>query len=249
MNTKQAGGSGPHQLQIALKSLKSVDWEGKRILDIGCSNGYITNEILKFTSAKEIIGIDIESDRILKAKQLKRKLKENRLNSFKADSSDLSMLDSDSFDGVFSNMTFQQIPPEKINLALEEIKRLLKTDGLAIINFNQRKSDVTFEIQKLLKEKNATRFKKLNLKLFKDYATKADFSKVKCVARPDTYYHKSLDNLLGNSKDATWRFQNAKLNEKQIEEIWNKVRNIFEKKKSSLGYKETWNMVFAQLVK
>jgi ubiquinone/menaquinone biosynthesis C-methylase UbiE len=249
MNTKQAGGSGPHQLQIALKSLKNVDWEDKRILDIGCSNGYITNEILKFTSAKEIIGIDIESDRILKAKQLKRKFKENRLKFFKADSSNLSMFDSNSFDGIFSNMTFQQIPPEKINLALGEVKRLLKSGGLAIINFNQRKSDVTFEIQKLLKEKNATRFKKLNLKLFKDYATKAGFSRMKCITRLDTYYHKSLDNLLGNSKDTTWRFQNVKLNERQIEEIWNKVRNIFEKRKLNLGYEETWNMVFAQLVK
>ena len=159
------------------------------------------------------------------------------------------MFDSNSFDGIFSNMTFQQISPEKLNLALKEVKRLLKTGGLAIINFNQRKSDVTFEIQKLLKEKNATRFKKLNLKLFKDYAMKAGFSKVKCIARPDTYYHKFLDNLLGNSKDATWRFQNAKLNEKQIEEIWNKVKNIFGKRKTNLGYKETWNMVFAQLVK
>lgn len=249
MNTKQAGGSGPHQLQIALKSLKSVNWKDKRILDIGCSNGYITNEILKFTSAKEIIGIDIESDRILKAKQLKRKLKENRLKFFKADSSNLSKFDNNSFDGVVSNMTFQQIPPEKLPLALKEVKRLLKSSGLAIINFNQRKSDITFEIQKLLKEKKATRFKKLNLKLFKDYATKAGFSKVKCIARPDTYYHKYLDNLLGNSKDATWRFQNAKLNEKQIEEIWNKVRDIFEKRKSNLGYEETWNMVFARLVK
>ena len=35
MNTKQAGGSGPHQLQIALKSLKNVGWKDKRILDIG----------------------------------------------------------------------------------------------------------------------------------------------------------------------------------------------------------------------
>ena len=87
------------------------------------------------------------------------------------------------------------------------------------------------------------------MKLFKDYAIKTGFSKVKCVARSDVYYHKSLDNLLGNSKDANWRFQNTKLNEKQIEEIWKKVKDIFRKRKTALGYKESWNMVFAQLAK
>ena len=249
MNTKQAGGSGPHQLQIALKSLKNVDWKDKRILDIGCSNGYITSEILKLTQAIEIIGIDIESDRISKATELKHKIGESRLKFFKADSTNLSRFDDNSFDGIFSNMTFQQISPEKLPVAFKEVKRLLKPSGLAIINFNQRKSDATFEINKLLQEKSATRFKKLNLELFKDYATKAGFSKVKCIARPDTYYHKSLENLLGNSKDANWRFQNAKLTEMQIEEIWKKVRDIFRKRKTPLGYKELWNMVFVQLVK
>ncbi len=249
MNTKQAGGGGPHNLQIALKSLKNADWRSRIILDIGCSNGYITSKILKFTQAKEIIGIDIESDRIVKANQLKRELKENRLKFFKADSTDLSKFDSNSFDGVFSNMTFQQISPEKLPAALKEVKRLLKPNGLAIINFNQRKSDVTFEIQKLLQERNVTKFKKLNSKLFREHAIKAGFSKVKCIARPDIYYHKSLDGLLGNSKDASWIFQNAKLNDKQIEEIWQKIRDIFKKRKTSLGYKESWNMVFVQLAK
>lgn len=100
-----------------------------------------------------------------------------------------------------------------------------------------------------MRERNITKFKKLNLSIFKEKAIKARFSKVKGVARPDVYYHKSIDGLLGNSKDASWRFQNAKLNEKQIKEIWNKVRDIFKKRKSNLGYKETWNMVFAQLTK
>jgi len=249
LEIKKAGGDGSHQLQIALKSLKNVDWKDKIILDIGCSTGYITSEIMKFTQAKEIIGIDIESDRILKANQLKRKLKEKRLKFFKADSTDLSEFNSNSFDGVFSNMTFQQIPPEKLPVALTEVKRLLKPNGLAIINFNQRKSDVTLEIQKLLQEGNITKFKKLTLKLFREYAIKTGFSKVKCITRPDIYYHKSLDGLLGNSKDASWRFQNAKLNDKQIKEIWQKIRGIFNDRKTNLGYKESWNMIFAQLTK
>jgi len=249
MDTKQAGGGGPHLLQIALKSLKNIDWKDKKVLDIGCSNGFITSEILKFTQAEEITGIEIDSDRVLKANQLKHKLQEKKLNFIKADATNLSQLDDNSFDGIFSNMVFQQIPPEKLPAALKEVKRLLKPNGLAIINFNQRKSDVTLEIQKLLRERNITKFKKLNSKLFREHAIKAGFSKVKCTANPDIFYHKFLDGLLGNSKDASWRFQNAKLNDKQIEEIRQKIRDIFKKRKTILGYKESWNMVFAQLTK
>lgn len=249
INAKQAGGGGRHQLQIALKSLKNINWKGKRILDIGCGKGNVTNEILKFTQAREIIGIDIDPDRILKANQLKYKLQENKLNFIKADITELSQFDDNSFDGVFSNMTFQQIPVKKFFLALKEIKRLLKPSASAIINFNQEKSEVTLEIQKIvLKKENISKAKNINLEIFKKHALNAEFSKVECITQFDTYYHKSIDDLLGDSKKI-FSTTNIQLNDNQIKEVWQKIQDIFKKRKTSLGYKESWNIVFAQLTK
>ena len=66
--------AGKHQLQIAARSVKGINWSGKKVLDIGCSNGSLTCEILKLTNAKEIVGIDLDKDRIAKAKKLKNKV-------------------------------------------------------------------------------------------------------------------------------------------------------------------------------
>ena len=37
--------AGKHQLQIALKSIKGINWSNKKVLDIGCSNGSLTYEV------------------------------------------------------------------------------------------------------------------------------------------------------------------------------------------------------------
>ena len=66
--------AGKHQLQIALKSIKGINWSNKKVLDIGCSNGSLTYEVFKKTNAKEIIGIDLDKKRIKKAKEIKNKL-------------------------------------------------------------------------------------------------------------------------------------------------------------------------------
>lgn len=58
-----------HQTQIALESIKDVDWKSKTILDIGCNNGKLSLEIMQVTGASKLIGVDFDADRINKAKE------------------------------------------------------------------------------------------------------------------------------------------------------------------------------------
>ena len=136
--------AGKHQLQIAQKSIKGVNWSNKKVLDIGCSNGSLTCEILKLTKAKEIIGIDSDKERINKAKKLSEK--NNKVKFLLLNANNISVFPNESFDAIFSNMTFNQFFDSGI--VLKEIYRLLKPKGIAIINFNQERSEVRIEIEK-----------------------------------------------------------------------------------------------------
>jgi len=233
--------AGKHQLQIAQNSVKGINWSGKRVLDIGCSNGSLTSEILKLTKAKEIVGVDLDKERILKAKKLKNK----KLKFLLLDASSMGIFPDDSFDAMFSNMTFQQF--NDFRVVLKEVYRLLKPKGQAVVNFNQEKKDILLEIDKLkVKFFNTTRKtykeKKISAGKFKEEVKKIGFSKIDVKSKYDTYYFSSADELIGKSTDFG-------LNFKDNSRLHNELLKVLEKQKTKRGYAEKWNMVFAKLIK
>jgi ubiquinone/menaquinone biosynthesis C-methylase UbiE len=233
--------AGKHQLQIAKRSVNKTDWSSKKVLDIGCSNGSLTYEILKLTKAREIVGIDLDKERIAKAKKLKNK----KLQFLLSDASNMRVFPNDSFDVVFSNMAFQQF--DDFRIVLKEVYRILRPKGQAVINFNQEKREVWFEMYKLKAKyfglsKKISKEKKLSAMKFKKEAKKIGFSKINVVSRHDTYYFKNIDDLLGKPKDFGFDHQ-------KYEKIWEELRRIFEKRKTNKGYKESWDMVYCRLVK
>ena len=235
--------AGKHQLQIAQKSIKGVNWSNKKVLDIGCSNGSLTCEILKLTKAKEIIGIDSDKERINKAKKLSEK--NNKVKFLLLNANNISVFPNESFDAIFSNMTFNQFFDSGI--VLKEIYRLLKPKGIAIINFNQERSEVRIEIEKqkakfLGGSYKLPKKKKVSANKFKKEAQKIGFSQINIKSKKDIYFFESVDGLMGKPKDFN-------LDDKKYDLLWQKLRRGFEKYKTKKGYKETWNIVFAQLTK
>lgn len=109
--------------------LEMADFEGKKILDIGCSYGWFEKYVGK--KSKEIIGIDLDEE------DLGRARKEVRFKNvkFKQGSAlDLSKFKENYFDVVVMFDVIEHIPKNTEKKALEEIKKVLKKNGELLIS-------------------------------------------------------------------------------------------------------------------
>lgn len=101
------------------KYLKGGHW-----LDLGCADGGYSAAMLD-AGAADVIGIDVEADRIEAARQA-----HPEMVFHVSDGERLSFPDG-SFDGVFMNEVFEHVADERVTL--EEVHRILKPNGTLII--------------------------------------------------------------------------------------------------------------------
>jgi len=117
---------------IKIKQIKRLK-KGVKVLDLGCGNGLIVNEILQ--RGGKYYGIDISSGLIKIAKkkyalEIKKKLAEFKVG----DAVKKLPYQNNFFDHVFSFAVLHHIPSIENRLRfLEEIKRVLKSGGRADI--------------------------------------------------------------------------------------------------------------------
>jgi len=138
---------------------------GKRILEVGCGDGYGSAYLAKI--ADKVTGIDYEEEAILPAQN---KYKAPNLNFLSMDATNLQF-ENNTFDTVCSFQVIEHIPEEKILLYLSEIKRVLKTVGefyLSTLNLaHSIKSPKTYKKNPAhCKEFRLTELKELLLKVF-----------------------------------------------------------------------------------
>lgn len=115
---------------LKLRSVKSlIPDKAKKILDIGCGDGYFVNKLsVFFHNSAKIYGIDI-SDKLIKA----AKIKYPHLNFTCADSDKLPFINNE-FDLIFCTEVLEHlVNPEK---SLSEAGRVLKKDGKMIIELD-----------------------------------------------------------------------------------------------------------------
>lgn len=112
---------------------KGFDPKGKSMLDIGCGIGRLERGFSKMFD--EVWGIDVSSEMIKNAVELNQS---ENIHFVKGNGYDLSNFADDSFDFVFSYITFQHIPQKSItyNYFLE-IHRVLKPGGLFKIHLRR----------------------------------------------------------------------------------------------------------------
>lgn len=104
-----------------------IDYSGKYVLDLGCGTGVCTFDIAK--KSKKIVGIDISLRAIQKAKKnpMTKKL---GVRFIVGDAEDIHFNDN-TFDIVVNTALLQYFDkPQKV---IEEIHRVLKPDGIALI--------------------------------------------------------------------------------------------------------------------
>lgn len=108
--------------------LDLINIKPSSILDVGCASGWFLNEIYKRHPKTRHTGIDIYSSAIIYGKQKYRNLRLLRADAHKIP------FRKNSFDLVICTEVLEHvINPEKV---LKEIKRVLKPDGIAIIEMD-----------------------------------------------------------------------------------------------------------------
>lgn len=100
------------------------DVEGKKVLDMGCGEGYFSRFFAK--AGAEVTGIDISED-LIKAAVEEEERDPLEVKYFVADAANLNMLESESFDVAFCYMALLDI--RNYEGAICEVSRVLKTGG------------------------------------------------------------------------------------------------------------------------
>lgn len=107
---------------------KSVDMSGKRVLEIGCAGGELTQLLVKKGGAREAIGVDVVENPRWK------ELSGPGVQFHQADLTRESILDDGSVDAVVSSAVLEHV--HRPLRMLEAIARMLKIGGEAWLYFN-----------------------------------------------------------------------------------------------------------------
>lgn len=102
---------------------------GKKILDLGCGQGYFSR--LMAASGAEVLGVDIAPELIKLAKEQERPA---HLNFGVLSADNLHSLGEGEFDAVFSVLALQNI--EKLRETFQEAARVLKPGGAFVVVLN-----------------------------------------------------------------------------------------------------------------
>jgi ubiquinone/menaquinone biosynthesis C-methylase UbiE len=102
--------------------------EGKRVLDIGCGEGYYSRLFAKMGAI--VTGVDF-SETMIKAAREEEARNSLGINYHVADAAELNMLSSDSFDIAFSYMSFMDIAD--YGSAVAQASRVLRKGGRFIV--------------------------------------------------------------------------------------------------------------------
>jgi ubiquinone/menaquinone biosynthesis C-methylase UbiE len=242
---------GLHQRQIGIKSVESINWSGKKILDIGCGNGELSIEVMGTTNAREFVGIDTATNRVADAVKLIKLRNLKNISFYVATSDNLEIFSDNSFDGIFCNMAFQQFKdPQR---ALAEMYRVLKMDRQAIINLNIEKSPIWIQQEILYNKyygnanKKIIKTKSTNEKNFIEMAKNAGFSTILAPVIDDIYFYKSFEEVI-DMMDISY-FDDKKLTAEQKEGLNRELKRYLESTQTTQGIPETWKILFGKLIK
>jgi ubiquinone/menaquinone biosynthesis C-methylase UbiE len=111
---------------------KHIEFKNSKILEAGCGNGFMTSRIAKeLTDGSQVIGIDLCSDSIEHANELKER---HALSNAYFSRQDLLRLEfaNDTFDQVLCLDVIEHIVDDVA--ALKEAARVLKNDGIMVIS-------------------------------------------------------------------------------------------------------------------
>ncbi len=117
-----------HNQKVNTFKKLTIDRNFKNILDVGCASGWMANEVSKIFPAAKITGVDAYGKAINYGKRVYPHIKFRMADAHKLP------FKANSFDLVICYEVIEHLvdPPK----ALQEIKRVLKKNGLAIVTMD-----------------------------------------------------------------------------------------------------------------
>jgi ubiquinone/menaquinone biosynthesis C-methylase UbiE len=158
------------EFRIFKRLLSSLDVNlyGKRVLEGGCGAGYGIEVISDYFRPKEYYAFDLNKGMVERSQSVVKR-KGLRVNVFQGDVTAID-LPSEKFDVVFIFTVLHH--EKKWRSALKEINRVLKPNGLLLINeINNRSLDWFERYAKVYHPKSA----RFTWKMFRSELNKADF--------------------------------------------------------------------------
>jgi len=122
------------QKLIAIELCQKIETAPKKILEIGCGTGFLTNQLIDKYPKSKIIATDISPNMIAKCQQ---KFKESDVLKFQVMDGENIKLDG-KFDLIVSSMTFQWF--ENLPKATRDLKKILNPNGMLYFDLPSRES-------------------------------------------------------------------------------------------------------------
>ncbi len=120
-------------LERELSRLRTPDGEPRRALEIGCGPGRLMYPLSRRVG--EIHGVDVSAEMVRLAERNLTGILNAHVHV--SNGTNLAQFADESFDFVYSYAVFQHIPSREVVLTyLREIRRVLKTSGIARLQFN-----------------------------------------------------------------------------------------------------------------
>ncbi|QOR35007.1 class I SAM-dependent methyltransferase [Clostridium sp. 'deep sea'] len=121
-----------YSLAIEWPSIKQLlpNIQNKKILDLGCGSGRFSF-LLESLNPRKITAIDLSQQMLNKAKEIAN-TKQSKVEFLTADIENLSILEDNSYDLVFSSTTLHYLP--QLNKIMSEIQRVLVLNGVCILS-------------------------------------------------------------------------------------------------------------------
>lgn len=181
-----------------LKFLEMINFRPNiKLLDIGCGRGDLAIEAAR--RGAEVTGIDYSRDAIILANSMRKKQGkklQHNVRFFRMDSKNLKFPDN-YFDAITSYDVFEHLYKEELDIAMNEISRVLKPGGVLLVHTETNKIylDYThriwaYPLDRLLIFFNKLVTNKVYPGLQKD--PRNDLHKAQHVNEPTHFYLKSL---------------------------------------------------------
>ena len=109
--------------------------EGMTVADLGCGLGYYSLHFAKILGPKgKVFSVDSDERTILALEKKKEKRGFKNIEPHAASAADLSFIEDESIDFIFANGLLCCVALTQQESSVEEIKRILKPNGLAYIS-------------------------------------------------------------------------------------------------------------------
>ena len=128
---------GRWQKQYGQWLVESLDLKDKRVLDVGCASGAITRSLSR--AGAIALGVDI-NEALIRLGKAKWEELEELLQV--CDAVNLHRIADQSQDCVHAGRVLEYLRPQQVEVALSEMRRVTKPEGLLLVMIKKQRSDI-----------------------------------------------------------------------------------------------------------